>query len=331
MSDPSGHEGEEPKVTVSVAKSASVAGPAPDFKVYGAATFPTTAPPPPSPLEIEAGAKGRAIGREWGQFAGDVQNFLDTMKDVQGKVPSEERDRDIRKMLDRFERLSLPDGTFETEGERAAYAAGFASGFGTTKFTAAAAMVAIALFHDMVASGGLRLPDATKWGRWAGTPGNSKFILNAAGKKQFGVIEGAVDWVRFTKGKADFSAVAYAIEGNVKSLRVPALKNAVKAGTTADQLRRSDEGLVLSELSKKWGKTEAQVAAFLKENNLRIHHYKDDLVQLVPKNYHRIAHEGTVKERLARASLMASFLGIGAITDELFDQMAHYQRGTYGK
>jgi RHS repeat-associated protein len=283
---------------------------------------------------FDARAKGKAVGKEWGSFAGDVQNFLDTMKDTQGRLSKEERERDVERMLEQMEQLALPEETFETDAEQSAYAEGVSSGFGSKKFAAVAAVAGIALFHDIVAGGGLRglrLPDAAKWGRWAGTPGNSKFLLNAAGLKHFNIPAGGVGWVRFTKGKADFSAVAHAIEGETKSLRVPALNNAVAKGTTAAQLRKADEAAVLAELSSKWGKTEAGVAKYIKDNNLRIHHYRDDLIQLVPKSYHSIAHEGTVKERLAKASLLSSILGMSSLTDQLLEQMAAYQGGNYGR
>jgi RHS repeat-associated protein len=283
--------------------------------------------------EAAAAKKGREIGKKWGEFAGDVENFLDVMKDTQNRLPKEEREKDVDRMLDKMEQLPVPEDTFSTEGEQRAYAAGMSGGFGGGKLAVVAAMVAETLIHDIIAGGGargLRLP-SLKWGRWAGTPGNSKFLLNAAGKAKFGVGKGEVAWLRFTKGKADFSAVARVIKDGEKSLRIPALKAPVAAGTSGGQLRSADHELVLKELAKTWGKTEAEVAQFLKDNGLRVHHYKDDLIQLVPKSYHRMAHEGTIKERLAKMLVVASALGMGDLLQEVFDQMEAYKSGTYGR
>ena len=61
-----------------------------------------------------------------------------------------------------------------------------------------------------------------------------------------------------------------------------------------------------------------------------MYQYKVDLIQLVPKNYHRIAHEGTIKERLVAALMVASALGLGGLIEEMFMQMDAYTAGKYG-
>jgi hypothetical protein len=96
--------------------------------------------------------------------------------------------------------------------------------------------------------------------------------------------------------------VAYKIEGQAAT-RV--------AGLTGN--RKADYAKTVEQLSTKLGKSTQEVETFLSSQGLRVHHYKDDLIQLVPKNYHQLAHQGTVKDLKALAALGGAGAGVYAL------------------
>jgi hypothetical protein len=182
------------------------------------------------------------------------------------------------------------------------YEAGVASGYGDAYVVATALITAVSIAVEFVKYRGLRHP-SLKWGRWAGTPGNSKFLINAEAVKKYGLDK--VRWIRFAKGKADFSAVSYKVQGNA-SIRVP--------GLTGD--RKSDYAKTIEELSKQLGKNKTEVEQLLSSQGLRVHHYTNDLIQLVPKNYHSFAHQGTVADLKQLAALGGAGAGVyGLLAD----------------
>ena len=186
------------------------------------------------------------------------------------------------------------------------YKSSFARGYGRSYASATAFATVVAIGLELVKSRNLRLP-SLKWGRWAGTAGNSKFLFNKAGSAKFKLDK--VPWVSFKQGKADFSAVAHLVKGKA-SFKV--------VGLTGD--RNNDWRQSVKTLSKLWGKKPSDVEAYLSQNGLRVHHYKKDLIQLVPENYHRCAHQGTVKDLLAIAAM-------GGATAGLYSLLASFQEG----
>jgi phage antirepressor YoqD-like protein len=50
--------------------------------------------------------------------------------------------------------------------------------------------------------------------------------------------------------------------------------------------------LAIAQLAKQEGMTAKEVRTWLNENDLQIHHYKGQQMQLVPAALHRLAHQG---------------------------------------
>jgi RHS repeat-associated protein len=287
--------------------------------------FYSRTPPPSDPLEQAAQAEGRKAGTKWGKTVVDLYSVLDRFKDLnmQERLSPEEREKLAENFLDALEKLPLRE-SFEEEREREAYSEGFSSGFLSGKFTEKAKFFAFGLAIDIMATRKVRLPKL-KWGRWGGTAGNSKFILNAAGRKHFMMPKGKIGWVRFSKGKADFSNVAFKIKGK-SSIEIPKMGTKVPKGTTPGQLRGEDKRFVIEKLSKELDMTRKEVKHFLRAKGLRIHHYKGKLIQLVPKSYHRLAHEGTVKARLI--GILTIFAAFGY--SKIYEDVEAFRRGKYG-
>jgi RHS repeat-associated protein len=233
--------------------------------------------------------QGRVDGEKWGDFEGDLSSAINTLK--QGRLSRQEREKWVAGVVKKMGELPEPAEHDEPD-HQAAYDAGFQRGHRGGYSSAVLLGVAITVAGEYLKSRQLRLP-SLQWGRWAGTAGNSKFLFNEAGMKRFGIT--GIGWVRFTGGKADFSAVAHRVQGRA-SFSV--------AGLTGDH--KADRELAVKTLAKLWNKSEAQVTEFLEQNGLRVHHYKRDLMQLVPKNYHGIAHQGTAADLRAMAAAMAA-------------------------
>lgn len=61
-------------------------------------------------------------------------------------------------------------------------------------------------------------------------------------------------------------------------------------GLTGDP--KGDYNLAVSKIATDEGMSKAAVMRWLSENDLRIHHYKGNEMQLVPTDIHAIAHQG---------------------------------------
>jgi hypothetical protein len=254
----------------------------------GVSPRPPPVPGSPEHAEQEARRECEKAGSAWGAFEADVASYLALVN--QARPTPEERRKEVVKILAASEQLPQVEEP-EAPGPAQAYRAGFELRYQSSFYLATAFMVAVNLGFELVKSRNLRLP-SMKWGRWAGTVGNSKFFFNAEGVAKFGLDK--VKWIRFANGKADFSAVAHMVEGKA-SFRVP--------GLTGD--RGTDYAQTVRTLARIWGKKSTEVEQFLAGSNLRVHHYKDDLIQLVPGNYHRVGHQGTVADFKAIAASAA--------------------------
>ena len=270
---------------------------------------PYAPPPPPVPgtpefEEQEAQRAGEKAGAEWGTFEADVRTYLSVVD--QARPTPEQRRKEVQKILAESEKLP-PIEEPEQPRPAEAYRKGFQLHYGSSLTAGIAFATVVNIGFELIKSRNLRLP-SMKWGRWAGTAGNSKFLFNAEGIAKFKIDK--VPWIRFTNGKADFSAVAYMVEGKA-SLRVP--------GLTGD--RSNDYTQTVKSLAQIWGKKQFEVEQFLSSNELRVHHYKGDLIQLVPANYHRIGHQGTVADFKAIAA------GAVGTTAGLYALLATFEEG----
>jgi RHS repeat-associated protein len=252
--------------------------------------------------ERAAFEKGRVLGEAYGRLEADVEYYLDIVK--KANLTPEERQAEVNNILASLQQLPQPE-EIEDAGLAEHYQAGIASGFGASYLAASAFITATVLAVEYLKTRNLRLP-SLKWGRWAGTAGNSKFLFNQAAIAKFGLDQ--AKWIRFTQGKADFSAVALKIEGKA-SIRV--------AGLTGD--RNADRIKVIEEVSKQLGKSKRDVETLIAQQRLRIHHYKDDLIQLVPKKYHQFGHQGTVKDLRELAALGGAGAGVYVLLADLLE------------
>ncbi len=286
-------------------------------------------PPPPAPgpelerwkreqREAKIRAAGEAAGSAWGVFSADVETFARRVREA--KAPEQAKREEAKRigefLLSHIEKLPEPPD-FENEADAKIYAAGFVQGHGKGIASVVGEQVAIALVVGaiLIATPGgnrkVRLPSG-EWGAWAkGGPGNGLFVLNEVGKARFGFAAGEAVTIRFRQGIADFSAVAYRIRSEERSLRV--------ANLTYD--RAKDTTLVVRALAKEWGMSETAVAEFLTTNKLRIHHYIPNFIQLVPERYHRLAHEGGVRwaKLLAIAATTGTLTTIGNLLEGKYD------------
>ena len=116
-----------------------------------------------------------------------------------------------------------------------------------------------------------RYPKA-KWGSFDGIPGYSNFFPKnpaAHGLKQ----GDSIPWVN---GTPNYSKYA-------EEIRV--------SGLTGNP--QGDRLLALKVLAAQHNMTQAAVEKMLSKEMLRIHHYKDDIIQLVPHNLHKLPHQGS--------------------------------------
>lgn len=59
---------------------------------------------------------------------------------------------------------------------------------------------------------------------------------------------------------------------------------------------QKDRGLALKELAKQRGQTQTAVGDALSKQRLKIHHFQDDILQLVPHNMHKLPHQGSASK-----------------------------------
>jgi hypothetical protein len=250
--------------------------------------------------------QGAAAGREWGTYHAEAEEYVQLLG--MARTTPEEKKKEATKLIEGLERLpTMPD--FESEQHIAAYAAGFEKGYESGAASARAnqqvrGVTVAAILMAITKDRKMSLP-RPKYGRWTGTPGHSTFVLSSYAKKRFGILAGEVSKVKYKHGIADFSAVAKSIKGQQRSLRVP--------GLTYN--RSKDTQLTIKALAKEWSMSEKAVADYLSKQGLRIHHYKPGFIQLVPKKYHRLYHEGGVK--WAKLIGIATAVGITGTIDRL--------------
>jgi hypothetical protein len=120
----------------------------------------------------------------------------------------------------------------------------------------------------------LRLPGA-KWGEFQGIPGYSDFV--PSDPAALGLSPG--DKIPWVNGTPDFGQFGESVRVN---------------GLTGDPLL--DRNLAISELSSEKGISETAVRKWLTQNELRLHHFSDDIMQVVPAKLHRIPHQGSASE-----------------------------------
>lgn len=120
----------------------------------------------------------------------------------------------------------------------------------------------------------LRIP-ASSEGSWNGAPGNSLFTPTNPSK--YGLKPG--DAIPWQEGTPNFQQWA-------DSFSVPGLTGHHAA----------DRSVVLNVLGGRLNTNAAGAARWLAQRQLAIHHYKGDLIQLVPIRLHRIAHQGSAME-----------------------------------
>ena len=123
-------------------------------------------------------------------------------------------------------------------------------------------------------------PAASK-GTWFGQEGNSVFKLNNATADAFGVPRGTQ--VRFVEGVPDFSPfVRPTPAGTSGVFEVPRLTG----------VHATDQQLIRAFLADQAGTSQAAVTRYLRANDLRMHHFSRNTVQLVPDNIHQLHHTG---------------------------------------
>ena len=126
-------------------------------------------------------------------------------------------------------------------------------------------------------------PAATK-GSWKGQRGNSEFLLHDDFARQLGLPKGSK--VTFRNGVPDYSSSAISTPaGNPGSFTVDGLT----------YKRSADRRIVIRHLAKESKMTTQQVEKWLSDNKIHIHHYRDDIIQLVPQDLHtHVHHTGPV-------------------------------------
>jgi hypothetical protein len=122
---------------------------------------------------------------------------------------------------------------------------------------------------------------STKKGQWLGQEGNSAFELNNTTADRYGVPRGTR--VQFVQGSPDFGPF-------VKP--TPAGKPGVFDVPGVTGFHDTDQPLIRAFLAKQAGTTQAEVAKYLSENKLIMHHFQGTTIQLVPENIHRLHHTG---------------------------------------
>jgi hypothetical protein len=131
-----------------------------------------------------------------------------------------------------------------------------------------------------------KLP-AQRKGEWAGKRGESDWTPHDPGA--YGLERGAK--IPFREGVPDFSQWAVQTPSGEKALlAVPGLSG-----------KKGDTALVIKQLAKQEGMTEAAVERWLADNDLVIHHFGGDEVQIVPERLHgALHHQGGASELRGR-------------------------------
>ncbi len=116
-------------------------------------------------------------------------------------------------------------------------------------------------------------------GRFVGEKGNSEFVLSSSAAKELNLPQGTT--VRFVNGTPDFGP---------QTIKTPAGTSGSFSVEELTYSRGNDATATVRHLANESNMTPSQVRAWLREQDVRMHHFQGNVMQLVPTRLHQVVH-----------------------------------------